>query len=693
MVMPRSVQVAPAERPPAPRWHGGWLPAGDLALDDERDATVSFDRRGRCRLTLALDRPATAADVAALEEAADVLPNLYLFDLDDTADYPERHAEAFGLAGPLAPDAFNHSSPPPPGRAPGPAGGDPSPCGLGLAPPHRAPGRCCGQPEPPPRSRSGGFGPVRAALLQAGRRVVAATRVSASGLCATALGVTLAVFVVAFTAATWTAHARFGTYGFDVGIYDQGTWLLSRPRAPFVTVRGFDLLGQHAAYIMALVAPLYRLWADPRLLLLLQVLFLALPALVLYRLGGRHLGHPAAGLAVAVAYLAYPGVQWAISWQFHPEAIAAGLLALAVAAADRRRHGRMALWLALAALGGAELGLVVAGFGLLLVAGGRRAVGWRTAGAGLAWFLVATYLLAPLHAGRVTRLFETDYGIAGNGPQALLTALPTMAGHALQTGLANDGLFYLLLVFLPLLGLPLLAPRWLLPVAPPLLLNLAAVQPEHHQVRFHYLATAAPLLAAGAVAGLAVVRSARRQWLAPLLVLLVLVAGFTSWRYGPAPWARDPVAIPAGPTDHVRREALPWSRRSAVSAQYNLVPTSATGWSVRFSPTRSGPSTGPGRDEPLRRPPSGSGSWSSRDLLAEQDRELLDRLPDRPGLADSARPPGSGRAGNAGGRRRRAARGRVEPVDRAGPCRTGRSAARTLAAYLAHFPPGRPRSI
>src|SRR4029453_16836683 len=111
--------------------------------------------------------------------------------------------------------------------------------------------------------------------------------------------------------------------------------------------------------------------------------------------------------------------------------------------------------------------------------------------------LLATYVLEPLHAGRVTRLFETDYGIAGTGPLALLGALPTMAGHALQTGMANDGLFYLLLVFLPLLGLPLLAPRWLWPVAPALLLNLAAVQPEHHQLRFHYLATAAPLLAGG----------------------------------------------------------------------------------------------------------------------------------------------------------------------------------------------------
>jgi len=380
---------------------------------------------------------------------------------------------------------------------------------------------------------------------------------------------------------------------------------------------------------MVLVAPLYRLWADPRLLLLLQVLFLALPAVVLYRLGGRHLGHPAAGLAVAVAYLAYPGVQWAISWQFHPEAIAAGLLALAVAAADRRRHGWMALWLALAALCGAEVGLVVAGFGLLLVVGGRRAVGWRAAGAGLAWFLVATYILAPLHAGRVTRLFEIDYGITGTGPQALLAVLPALAGRALHTGLANDGLFYLLLVFLPVCGLPLLAPRWLLPVAPLLLLNLAAVQPEHHQLRFHYLATAAPLLAAGAVAGLAAVRSARREWLAPLLVLLVVVAGFTSWRYGPAPWARDPVAIPAGPADQLRRQALALVPDGApVSAQYNLVPHLGHRAEVyEFpNPFRAVNWGLEGDEHPQAALDRLRYVVVQRDLLAEQDRDLLDQL-------------------------------------------------------------------
>jgi uncharacterized membrane protein len=614
--------VAPARPTPPAGWPGEWLPAADLRLDDERAATVSFDRHGRCRLTLALDRPAGDADVAALEEAADALPQLHLLDLDGVDDYPQRHAEVFGLPVPLTVDAFNRAAEV---ELLAPPGGRRLPARLGRYGLPLRGDRPATVPAPP----APGDGTVERALLGLGRRLVATTRIPGPTLCAVVLGVAVAVFVVAFTRATWTMHDRFGTYGFDLGIYDQGTWLLSRPRAPFVTVRGLDLLGQHASYILALVAPLYRVWADPRLLLLLQVLFLAVPVVVVYRLGARHLGHPAAGLAVAVAYLAYPGVQWAITWQFHPEAIAAGLLALAVLAADRRDHGRMALLLALAALCGEEVGLVVAGFGALLVAGGRRTVGWRTVGAGVAWFLVATFVLIPVVNGRETRLFEAGYGITGGGPRGLLAGLPTMAGHALQTGLANDGLGYLLLVFVPLLGLPLLAPRWLLPVAPPLLLNLAAVQPEHHQIRFHYLATAAPLLAAGAVAGLAVVRRRRRRLLAPLLVLLVLVAGFMDWRFGPAPWSREPVAIPVGSADQARREALALvDPDAAVSAQYNLVPHLAHRSRIYEFPN------------PFRavnwglpddtHPPAATEAVRfvvvQRDLLGKEDRDLLERL-------------------------------------------------------------------
>jgi len=549
-----------------------WLPAADLPLGGGRTGKVAFDRGGRARLRLVLDRPASDADVALLAQAAEVLPHLRLDDLDAGSDYPLRHARHFGLERALGPGAFNRAAEvelvAPGGRRLPVALGA---CGL--------PARTVRADQPPAAPERpaaagppAGGGVAERLLLAAGRRLVATTRLSAWTLCGLALGVTLAVFLLGFVHQSWTLHQRFGTYGYDVGIYDQGTWLLSRLHWPFSTIRGLPLFGDHASYVLLLLAPLYRIWADPRLLLTIQVAFLALPAVVVYKLGARRLGHPAAGLAVAVAYLAYPAMQWAIVWQFHPETIAAGALAMAALAADRERPGAMYAWLALALACREDVGLVVAGFGALLAVSGRRELGRRTALLGLGWFLVVTFLLIPLANGRPTAQFEAAYRIGGRGPLALLLGLPWIVLHAATTAISNDGLWYLVLVFLPLAGMPLLAPRWLLPVAAPLLLNLAAAHPEQHQIRFHYLATAAPFLALAAVAGLEVVAARRRALLAPLLVLLVLLAFVTDQRAGPTLWSKDKVLPAASAVDASRDAALATvAPGEPVSAQFHLV--------------------------------------------------------------------------------------------------------------------------
>jgi uncharacterized membrane protein len=474
-----------------------------------------------------------------------------------------------------------------------------------------------------------GGGAVERALAGAGRRLQAATGQPAVTLCNAALGLIMAVFVGAFLYQTWTLHQRFGTYGYDVGIYDQGTWLLSRFEEPFSTIRGLPLFGDHASYVLIAVAPLYRLWPDPRLLLALQVVFLALPAVAVYRVGTRRLGNPAAGLAVAVAYLAYPGMQWAIAWQFHPEAIAAGALAMAALAADRDRTASMAAWIALALACREDVGLVVAGFGVLLALNGKRDLGRRTALVGLGWFLVVNFLLIPMATGRPVAQFEAAYRVGGRGPVAVLLGLPWIVLHAATTALTNDGLWYLLLVFLPFAGLPLLAPRWLLPAAGPLLLNLASAHPEQHQIRFHYLATTAPFLALAAVAGLGVVAGRRRALVAPMAVLLVLLAFATDWRYGPAVWSKDRVLPAASAQDGARRAALAKVDPDApVSAQFHLVthlghrklayefpnPFRAVNWG------RTGDGHAQAEIDAVR--------WVVVEpgLLGQEDRALLDRL-------------------------------------------------------------------
>jgi uncharacterized membrane protein len=295
------------------------------------------------------------------------------------------------------------------------------------------------------------------------------------------LGGMIALFVGTFVWLTWLTHARFGSFGFDLGIFDQGVWLLSRFQDPFVTIRGLPLFGDHASYILVLVAPLYWLWPDPRLLLLLQAVGLAIPAVSLYLIGTRRLHSPLAGLAVAAAYLAFPALQWAAVWSFHPETLAAGFLGLAALAADRQRWRQMAVWLLLALMCKEDVGLVVAGFGALLWTTGYPSVGRRTLAAGLGWFLLTALVLIPLANGRPGPHLELNFGITGSGPLAIL---------------------------------------------------------YQQEIRYQYLATAAPFLALATIASLLVV-ARHRVVLASLLVALVAVAGFIDYRVGPAPWSKD----------------------------------------------------------------------------------------------------------------------------------------------------------
>jgi hypothetical protein len=128
----------------------------------------------------------------------------------------------------------------------------------------------------------------------------------------------------------------------------------------------------------------------------------------------------------------------------------------------------------------------------LLWTTGHRSVGRRALAAGLGWFLLAALVLIPLANGRASPHLELNYGITGSGPTILLEAVPTLAENIWRDVADGRGDTYLLLIFAPLLGLPLVDPRWLLPVMPPILLNLAAIDCYQQEIRYQYLATAAP---------------------------------------------------------------------------------------------------------------------------------------------------------------------------------------------------------
>ena len=574
------------DRPGPGAGDGGWLPAGRVGIDDDRTAAIAFNRFGDGRLRLELDDPVGPDDLDALERAAELLPHLRVDDIRDAEAYRDRHADEFELPARLPVWRFNQASEI---EVAAPAGGRAVPSRLGAigVPVHHVVTRGDGDPEeelavmaPAPalaeraaRTAERAAGSIGRVLGAVERRLVAVTRLDIDTLCALVLGLAMAGFIGAFVWQTWANHERFGSYGFDLGIFDQGTWLLSRFDNPFVTVRGLHLFGDHASFILILVAPLYWIWADPRLLLLLQVVALAVPAVVVYRIGAGRLGHPGYGLAGAIAYLLYPAMQWAASWQFHPETLAAAFLAGAVLAAEEHRPRTMAALLGLAMLCKEDVGLVVAGFGVMLWLGGRALWGRRAIVAGLAWFVLAAFVLVPRFNPNGSPHVSLGYGIEGSGPLAILFALPELAGRVVVTTFSNAGLGYLALILFPLALLPLAGWRMLLPVVPPILLNLASVRGYQLKITFQYLATSAPFLGIAAVTGLGAIAARRRAWAAPAALLLIACALVADIKVGPAIWSDTPALGPAPSQTATRQEAFALIPDDAVvSAQYNFVP-------------------------------------------------------------------------------------------------------------------------
>src|SRR5207253_9411763 len=89
----------------------------------------------------------------------------------------------------------------------------------------------------------------------------------------------------------------------------------------------------------------------------------------------------------------------------------------------------------------------------------------------------------------------------GNTPWELITSPLLRPGLFFGTILQPERLGYLVMLVVPLAGLPLLAPEVLAVGLPPLVSNLLSTNEMQYTIRGHYTATLTPVLIAAAVVG------------------------------------------------------------------------------------------------------------------------------------------------------------------------------------------------
>jgi uncharacterized membrane protein len=372
-------------------------------------------------------------------------------------------------------------------------------------------------------------------------------------------------------------YDRYGTFGFDLGIYDQGVWLLSRFHDPFVTIRGLELFGHHANLILLLLVPGYWLGGGPIFLLVVQVLAQASGGVALYLLGRDLLRSRWAGVGIAAAFYLNPTNQW-LTWEFfHPDAVAIGPMLFAYWAARTKRWGFfwVAFALALACKEDAALSLAV--LGVFVIFWGDKRRGSLIAIISTAWFFFATRVLIPFENG-VGPFYDTFFGSLGSSPTAVLFNSVRHPTETWKLASAGDAKAWYWKMWAPWALMPLLDLRIMLIAAPMIFIDVLSSFPYTRVYQYHYSAL---VLVGSALATVEAIKWISRKGKSPdatrngLVVIVMVAALLGSISWGAAPIARQyrsgiwpllPDARAAAKDEAIR--LLP--PQASVSTAYNL---------------------------------------------------------------------------------------------------------------------------
>lgn len=320
-------------------------------------------------------------------------------------------------------------------------------------------------------------------------------------------------------------HNGLGTFSYDVGLYDQGVWLMSRGRAPFVTLMGRNLLGDHASFILVLLIPLYWVIPGTSTLLVLQAMAIAGAAIPLYFLAKHVLESAELAFLFGVIWLLNPAVNGTNLENFHPDGFLGLFIALALYAAISKKWRMYAIALGLALLVKEDVLLLVFPLGVYIFARIDKRKGVFTMCATVAVTIFGMFAVMKSLIGVPTR---NSWRIPFGGPTGLIKETITNPTNVWKYVLQDDRPTYLFQMLAPLAGAFFLSPWMALVAVPVLASNVVSTFWYQHSIQYHYSLVVMPVLVVASILG---VKRLRYSWrpIATSVILACTVVAYSSW--------------------------------------------------------------------------------------------------------------------------------------------------------------------
>jgi uncharacterized membrane protein len=324
------------------------------------------------------------------------------------------------------------------------------------------------------------------------------------------LSIIILLFIGYFIFVSFSRHDNFYSHRLDLGNMDQTVWNVAHGNGFTLTdpmgTKQESRLAVHADFILILLAPFYYFWSDPRMLILIQVIALAVGAIPIYWLAKRILGNYYLALVFGAAYLLYPTIQLNTLHDFHATSLTTTFLLFAYWYYVDNKLFLFLLCAIFAALGKEQFWIISAMFGVMWITKPKyRIFGISIAIISSVIFYLLFWKFIPIvtPAKQYWALtYLSEYGGSIND------IMKNLFKHPLQVILSaftKDRLFYYFQLLIPVAFLPFFAPLTLILAIPNLAINVLSNNQLMRMIDYQYTSGITPWIFTSAIYGFATI--------------------------------------------------------------------------------------------------------------------------------------------------------------------------------------------
>ncbi len=134
----------------------------------------------------------------------------------------------------------------------------------------------------------------------------------------------LILYLLFFTIICIIRHRVYLSYDLDLGYFDQTFYSLSKTLKPIYTLYGTEInhfTNNHFSPILYLLLPGYLLFQSPEYLVSIQIFFVVLAVIPLYKLSAIYFQEKKIILLICISFLLQPGIIGGLFYDFHENAL------------------------------------------------------------------------------------------------------------------------------------------------------------------------------------------------------------------------------------------------------------------------------------------------------------------------------------------------------------------------------------